>query len=328
MRRREFIMLLGGAAATWPNLVAAQLSGRRTLIAMLVSGSSDGYSRNVVQAFRHGLQELGYSEGRDLEIVYRYANGYPERMPALAAELVKLKPDVIVTTSTSAALAVKHATNTVPIVSAILTDPVGNGLAASEARPGGNVTGIEFTLNGLTGKQLQLARDVIPQTSIVGLVAHMKSASNPPQRRDAEAAANALGIRLVPADIDLPDQFGTTFEAFARERVDWVIVLGDALFISERDRIARLARSLRLPTIFALREHVEAGGLISYGVDLAANHKRAAYYVDRILKGTKAGDLPIEFPTKLALTINLKTAKEFGIEVPPTIIARADEVIE
>jgi len=327
IERRKFLATLGGAAATWPNSVAAQLSVRRALIAMLVSGSSDGYSRHV-QAFRRGLQGLGYSEGRDIEIVYRYADGDPARMPALAAELVKLDPSVIVTTSTSAALAAKQATTTVPIISAILTDPVGNHLAVSEARPGGNVTGIEFTLMGLTGKQLELAREVIPQTSTVGLVAHMKSASNPPQRRDAEAAANALGIRLMPADIDLPDQLGPTFQAYARNGVDWVIVLGDALFISERDRIASLAMSLRLPTIFATREHVEAGGLISYGVDLAANHERAAYYVDKVLKGAKAGDLPIEFPTKLALTINLKTAKALGLDMPLFLQQRADEVIE
>jgi putative tryptophan/tyrosine transport system substrate-binding protein len=326
MRRREFITLLGSAAA-WPLAARAQLPAKRALIAMLVSGSSDGYSANVL-AFRRGLQELRYTEGHDLEIAYRYADGDPARMPALAAELVKLKPDVIVTTSTSAAQAAKQATTAVPIVSSILTDPVGNGLAASEARPGGNVTGIQFTLGGLTGKQLELAREVMPQTSTVGLLVHMKSASNPPQRRDAEAAANTLGIRVVPTDINRPDQLDTAFQVYARQSVDWVIVLGDALFNSERDRIASLAISLRLPTIFSNRENVKAGGLISYGVDLAANHHRAAYYVDKILKGAKAGDLPIEFPTKLALAINLNTAKTLGLNIPPTVVAGADEVIE
>ena len=156
----------------------------------------------------------------------------------------------------------------------------------------------------------------------------MKSASNPPQRRDAEGAANTLGIKIVPTDIDLPEQLGTAFQVYAREGVDWVIVLGDALFNSERDRIASLAISLRLPTIFSNRENVEVGGLISYGVDLAANHHRAAYYVDKILKGAKAGDLPIEFLTKIALTINLNTAKTLGLKIPPMLIAGADEVIE
>ena len=326
MRRRDFITLLGGAAA-WPNPVAAQPRARRELVAMLVAGTSDGYSDRV-RAFRHGLEKLGYIEGRDLDIVERYSDGDPARLTALAGELVKLKPDVIVTTSTSSALAVKQATTVVPIVSAILTDPVGQGLAASEARPGGNVTGIQFTLKGLTGKQLDFAREVIPQTSSVGLLVHMKNASNPPQRSDAEAAANASGIRLVPVDVDLADQLGVAFQAFASERVEWVIGLGDSLFVSERDQIAALAISLRLPTIFPDREFVAAGGLISYGIDNVANHERAAYYVDKILKGAKAGDLPIEFPTKLRLSINLKTAKTLGLDVPPMLLARADEVIE
>jgi ABC-type uncharacterized transport system substrate-binding protein len=243
-------------------------------------------------------------------------------------ELVKLKPDVIVTTSTSAALAAKQATTAVPIISAILTDPIGNGLAASEARPGGNVTGIEFTLKGLTGKRLELAREVLPHTSSVGLLANMKSASNPPQRRDIEAAANASGMRLVPVDVGLADQFGTAFQAFARERVDWVVVLGDSLFVSNRDQIAALGISLRLPTMLPEREHVTAGGLMSYGIDITANFERAAYYVDKILKGAKASDLPIEFPTKVVLSINLKTAKAIGVTIPPTLLARADEVIE
>jgi putative ABC transport system substrate-binding protein len=294
---------------------------------MLVSGSSDGYSE-YVESFRQGLQRLGYIEGRDVEIAYRYSDGDPVRLPALAAELVTLKPDVIVTASTSAAVAAKQATTTIPIISAILTDPIGNGLAVSVAHPGGNVTGIEFTLEGLAGKQYELAREVVPATSSVGLLVHMKNPSNPPQRRDAETAAAVLGIRLVPVDVDMPDQIDTAFQAYARERVDWVAVLADSLFISERSRIAALAISLRLPTIFNAREHVEAGGLISYGVDLLANYQRAADYVDKILKGAKAGELPIEFPAKLKLVINLKTAKALGLDVPLFLQQRADEVIE
>jgi putative tryptophan/tyrosine transport system substrate-binding protein len=341
--RRELLAALGGAAA-WPNSVAAQPRARRALVAMLVAGTSVGYS-GLVQAFRRGLQKFGYIEGRDFDIVDRYADGDPTRLPALAMELVKLKPDVIVTTSTSSALAAKQATTAVPITSAILTDPIGKGLAASEARPGGNVTGIEFTLRGLTGKQLELAREVIPQTSSVGLLVNMKNASNPPQRRDVEAAANASSIRLVPVDVGLADQLGAAFQAYARERVDWVVVLGDSLFVSNRDQIAALAISLRLPTIFAQREHVLAGGLMSYGIDIAANFERVAYYVDKILKGAKAGDLPIEFPTKVVLSINLtpggrlcrphsqgrkaiRPTSRAGLEVPPTLLARADEVIE
>jgi putative tryptophan/tyrosine transport system substrate-binding protein len=327
MRRRSFIALLAGAAATWPNFVAAQPSAKRALVAMLVSGSSVGYSK-FVEAFRQGLLRLGYIEGRDLQIAYRYADGDPARLPALAAELVKLKPDVIVTASTSAAVAAKQATTTIPIVSAILTDSIGNGLAVSVAHPGGNVTGIEFTLEGLAGKQFELARKVLPTTSSVGLLVHMKNPSNPPQRRDAETAAAVLGIRLVPVDVDLPDQLDTAFQACARERVDWVAVLADSLFISERNRIAALAISLQLPTIFNFREQVEAGGLISYGIDQPANYQRAADFVDKILKGAKAGELPIEFPAKLQLVINLKTAKAIGLDVPLQLQQLADEVIE
>jgi ABC-type uncharacterized transport system substrate-binding protein len=327
VRRREFIALLGGTAAAWPTSIFAQPHGIRALVAMLVAGTSDGYSSQV-QAFRRGLQKLGYTEGRDVAIVDRYSDGDSTRLPALAAELVKLKPDVIVTTSTSTAVAAHQATTTVPIVSAILTDPVGNGLAESEARPGGNVTGIEFTLKGLTAKMLELAREVIPQTSSIGLLVNMKNASNPAQRRDAEAAANAVNLRVVPVDVGMADQLGGAFQVYVRERVDWVLVLGDSLFLSERNRIATSAISLRLPTIFPQREHVAAGGLISYGIDVAANHERAAYYVDKILKGARPGDLPIEFPTKVVLSINVKTARILGVAVPPALLGRADEVIE
>ena len=229
---------------------------------------------------------------------------------------------------TSAALAAKQATTTIPIVSAVVTDPIGNGLAVSVAHPGGNVTGIQFTLEGLAGKKFELARKILPATSNVGLLVHMKNPSNPHQRRDAETAAAVLGIRLVPVDVDLPDQLDAAFQACARERVDWVVVLADSLFISERNRIAALAISLQLPTIFNFREHVEAGGLISYGIDQPANYQRAADFVDKILKGAKAGELPIEFPAKLQLVINLKTEKAIGLDVPLYLQQLADEVIE
>jgi len=285
--RREFTVLLGAALA-WPNSVVAQVLARAPLVAMLVAGSAKGYSRHV-QAFRRGLEELGYAEGRNLEIIYRYSDGDPARLPALAEELVKLKPDVIVTTNTSAALAAKQATTIIPIVSTTLTDPIGNGLAASQAHPGANVTGIEFTIAGLTGKQLELAREVVPHTSTVGVLVHMKSASNPPQRRDAEAAAKTLGIRLVAIDVEAPEQLRTAFDTFVSEQVDWVLVLADALFTNERTRIAQIAISLRLPTIYPLRELVEAGGLISYGVDMVASHKRRHTMLTKFSRGATLG---------------------------------------
>ena len=326
MNRRTFIAGLGGSALAWPDPVLAEPAARHALIAMLVSGSLQSWSANVA-AFQQRLRELGYLEGQ-IEILYRYADGDQARMPALAMELVKLQPDVVVTTSTATALAAKRATTTIPIVSAILTNPEGLGLAESDAHPGGNVTGIRFTVEGLTGKQLDFVRELIPGITKVGLLVNPTDPSNPPQRRDAENGARTLGLGLVPVDVDMPDKLDTAFQALARERVDMVAILADAMFYSQRARIAALAMSLRLPTIFPIREHVEVGGLISYGVDLAANHRQAADYVDKILKGASVGDLPLEFPTKLALVINLKTAKSLGLTVPPSLLARADEVIE
>ena len=326
MKRRAFITVLGGAAFAWLDPAVAEPAARRALIAILVSGSSESWSANV-NAFQQRLRELGYLEGQ-IDSVYRYADGDQGRMPALAVELVSLKPDVIVTTSTAAALAAKRATTTIPIVSAILTDPVGLGLATSDARPGGNVTGIRFTLDGLTGKQFELARQVSPGITKVGLLVNPTDPSNPPQRRDAESGARALGLGFAPVDADTPDKLDTAFQALARERVDWVAVLADAMFYSQRIRIAALAMSFRLPTIFPISEHVEAGGLISYGIDMPANHRRVADYVDKILKGASAGDLPLEFPTKLKLVINLKTAKILGLTIPPTLLAIADEVAD
>ena len=326
LKRREFITLVGGAAFGWVNPVVAEHATRRMLLAVLVSQSLQSWSANVA-AFQQRLRQLGYLEGQ-VDIIYRYADGDQGRIPALAVELVGLKPDVIVTTSTAAALAAKRATTTIPIVSAILTDPIGQVLALSDARPGGNVTGMRFTLDGLTGKQFELAREVIPQITNVGLLVNPTDPSNPPQRSDAENGARALGLGLVPVDVDMPDKLDTALQTLARERVDLVAVLADAMFYSQRARIAALATSLHLPTIFPIREHVEAGGLISYGIDMAANHRRAADYVDKILKGARVADLPLEFPTKLYLVINLKTAKALDLTIPASFLLRADEVIE
>jgi ABC-type uncharacterized transport system substrate-binding protein len=326
IKRREFITLLSAATFACADPVVAQPSARRALIAMLVSGSQQGWSANI-EAFIQRLRELGYSEAQ-IECIYRYADGDTERVHASAEELVGLRPDVIVTTSTAATLAAKQATKTIPIVSTILTDPVGQGLAASEAHPGGNITGIQFTLDGLRAKQLELLREITAGVTKVGLLVNMGNPSNTAQRRDVEAGASVVGVELVPADVRVPDKLDEAFQGLANNGVDWVAVLADAMFYSQRSRIAALAMALRLPTIFPMHEHVEAGGLISYGIDAAASHRRAADFVDRILKGASAGDLPIEFPTRLKLVVNLKTAKAIGIEVPPTLVARADEVIE
>ncbi len=326
MQRREFITLLGGAVA-WPDVVFAQRTERVARIGCLVSGSQDSHGQ-FVNAFRQALGQLGYVEGRDFMLDLRWAEGRVERLPALADELARLAPDVVVTAIAAAAIAAKQAMPTIPIVSASLSDPIGLGLVASHNRPGGNVTGILITVDGLVGKQLELAREVVPGASRIGMLVNMRNPSNAVQRRDAEAAAPALGIDLVPVDVRSPEDVDAAFQTLTRERSAFVLVLSDLIFVTGRRRIAEMAIAARLPTMYGLREFAEAGGLVSYGIDVRENWRRAAYFVDRILKGEKPADLPVELPTKFELVINLKTAKALGLTVPPSLLARADEVIE
>jgi ABC-type uncharacterized transport system substrate-binding protein len=326
MRRRDFFTLLGGAAAAWPRGVLAQVLSRRPLIAVLSAQSSASASR-LVSGFTQRLQELGYVAGRDVDIAYRYADGDLARLPALADELVRLTPDVLVAFSTPAAIAASQATAAIPIVAANVTDPVAFGLVASHARPGGNVTGTLATLDTLPEKQLAFAAEVVRGAVKVGMLLTGFQA-HAVQRKGAEGAAAALAIKLMPVEVRLPDDLDAAFQSLARERVDGVLVLQDPMFLTERRRIAMLAIAARLPTIFGFREHVEAGGLMSYGIDLRANYRRAADYVDKILKGTKPGDLPVELPARFELVVNLKTAKALGIDVPLHLQQLADEVIE
>jgi len=249
-------------------------------------------------------------------------------LPLLANELVRLKPDVIVTGSTEAVFAAKQATAAIPIVSTALTDPVAFGLVESQARPGGQVTGILITLDGLTGKQLELLLELVPGATRIGMLFNSRNRTHTVSQRDAKAAANALGVTLVPVDIGAANELNAGFQTFVRERVELVLMLADALFMSERRQIADLAAAAQLLSIYTFREYAVAGGLISYGVNLRESNRRAAAYVDKILKGSKPADLPVEFPTKLEMVINLKTAKALGITIPPVVLARADEVIE
>jgi ABC-type uncharacterized transport system substrate-binding protein len=327
VKRRAFITLLGGAAAAWPRGVLAQVLSRRPLIAVLSAQSSASASR-LVSGFAQRLQELGYVAGRDVDIVYRYADGDLARLPALADELVRLTPDVLVAFSTQAAIAASQATAAIPIVAANVTDPVAFGLVASHARPGGNVTGTLATLDTLPEKQLAFAAEVVRGAVKVGMLLNVGFQAHAVQRKGAEGAAAALAIKLMPVEVRLPDDLDAAFQSLARERVDGVLVLQDPMFLTERRRIAMLAIAARLPTIFGFREHVEAGGLMSYGIDLRANYRRAADYVDKILKGTKPRDLPVELPAKFELVVNLKTAKALGIDVPLHLQQLADEVIE
>src|SRR5262245_7564668 len=323
MRRREFISLVGGAVVAWPRAVIAQVSPGRAVVAVLSTTTAAHWS-----GFSQGLQELGYVEGRDIDIVYRYAQGDQQRLPLLAHELVRLKPDVIVTGSTDATVAVKQATAVIPIVCSVMTDPVAFGLVESQARPGGQVTGILSALEGMTGKRLELLLELMPGATRVGMLLNSSSRAQRFSEQEVRAAANALGVTLVPVDVRAANELNAGFQTFVRERVKLVLMLGDALVMTERRQIADLAIAAQLPTIYSFREYPVAGGLVSYGINLRESNRRAAAYVDKILKGSKPGDLPVEFPTKLEMVINLKTAKALGITIPPLVLARADEVIE
>jgi putative ABC transport system substrate-binding protein len=324
MRRREVIGAIT-AATVWPQALAAQSSTQRPPLIAFLSGVSEERNRHLVSGFAQGLHELDDAEGRDFDIIYRFAEGHADRLPALAEELVRLKPSVIFAGYTPAAVAARAVTSTIPIVCPLLADPIGLGLIASQSRPGGNVTGVLFRSEGLAGKQLEIAAQLIPNLAEVGLLANVAS---PIDRREAESAAQSLGVKLIPVEVRRPDELNTAFQTFTNDQVQAVIVLVDAMFFNERQRIAALAAAARLPAVYGFRDHVDAGGLISYGVDLADNFHRAAFYVHKILNGAKPADLPVEFPTKLELVINLKVANAIGITVPPLLFARANEVIE
>jgi putative ABC transport system substrate-binding protein len=326
--RRELLAAVGGAAAAWPFAAFGQASDKRLRrIGYLGGSSSTAAAKNVV-AFLEGMRAHGYVEGRDIEIDYRWAEGHLQRLPTLAEELVRSKIDLILAGLVHAAVAANAATKTIPIVCPVLADPVRLGLIKSDARPGGNVTGLLEWVEGLPGKHLELVHDLIPSVTKIGLVVNPDNVHNLTQRRELETAAGTKDIKIVSIEARIPEDVDSIFPTLSRERVDAVIVLRDAMFYGERGRIAASAMAARLPTVYGFREHVDAGGLISYGISLPESSRRAADYVVKILKGAKPGDLPVEFPTKLELVINLKTARALGLQVPPTLIARADEVIE
>jgi putative ABC transport system substrate-binding protein len=324
MKRRELITLLGGAAVLWPGNGFGQTPPRRPLIGFL-NNSSKAAVLPYYSSFPLGLRELGYIEGRDYALEERDADGSVSRLQLLAEELVSLKPDLIVAGSTPAALAAKRATASVPIVGLLMTDPVGMGLIKSEARPGTNVTGILIRVEGLSAKQLEIALDLVPGASKIGALINPDNPSNEVQRREADAAAAKLGVKLVPIEARIADEIGAAFQTFVRERASFVTVFSNATL---RRQIAASALAVRMPTIYSDRESVESGGLISYGTNWREVYHRGAYYVDRILKGEKPADLPVEFPTKIELVVNLATAKAIGLAVPQALLARADEVIE
>jgi putative ABC transport system substrate-binding protein len=279
------------------------------------------------EAFRQGLRGLGYVEGQNIALEERWAEGRFDRLPSLAAELVRLKVDILVTASTPAAQAGQQATQSIPIVLTNVSDPVESGLVSSLARPGGNVTGLSLMHPELAGKRLELLKEVIPKLSRVAVLSNPANPIMPPLLRETEAAARALGVQLQVVEVRDPSDFDSAFSAMTRERAGALVVLPDAIFQNERTRIAGLAAKARLPAMYAWREAVDAGGLMAYGASVPDIFRRAATYVDKILKGTKPADLPVEQPKKFEFVINLKAAKQIGLTIPPNVLARADKVI-
>jgi putative ABC transport system substrate-binding protein len=325
MKRREFITLLGGTAACAPLSAWAQQSP--PLIGVLEGASAKSMAERY-DAFRAGLRQLGYVEGRNIRIEYRYADGFLDRLPALAAEIVRLNPTVIVSAPVPANLAARKATSTIPIVMANGADPVSFGLVESLSRPGGNVTGLTNFAEDLASKQLDIIRELLPHMVRVGALVNVENPLHVPQWRETQAAADKASLALLRFDYHVPDDLERAFDYFAGERVEAVLVPPDVTFATHRVRIVELAAKARLPSIYFNRESVLTGGLLSYGVDTVENYRRAAVFVDKILKGAKPADLPVERPTKFEFVINLKTAKALGLTVPPSLLARADEVIE
>ena len=327
MRRREFIALLGGAAASGSFVAHAQTAGTRRLIVYFNSGRQETNAANVA-AFLNGMHALGYAEGHSFDIAYRFADENTARLGTLADEVIQLQPDVIVAGQTSVALAAKKVTQSVPIICALLVEPVSMGLIANYAHPGGNVTGALAAVEDLDEKQVEIVVEVLPGATTIGLLVNPTNPAVQPQQQKIEAAARTKGIKVVVAEAGTRADLEPAFNSLLAAGVRFVIVARDALFFNERRRVAELAATLRLPTSHGSKEEVEAGGLISYGVSVSANYGRTAYFVDKIFKGAKPADLPVEFATRLAMAVNLKTAKALGISVPPTLLATADEVIE
>jgi len=325
--RRALLGTLTGGLLLAPRVANAQPARKVSRIGYLTAGSVNS-NPGVLEAFRQGLRDLGWVEGQNIAIEYRSAEGRFDRLPDLAAELVRLKVDVIVAVPTPAALAAKNATGTVPIVGVSLTEPVGIGLITSLARPGGNVTGVSYSVGtDIFGKDLGLLKEVVPKVRRVAVLSNPDGPVQPLTISNVKAAARSLGLQLQLVEARGPGDFDGAFAAMTRERAGALLVVTDPVFIPHRARLVGLAAKNRLPSIFTQRADVEAGGLLSYGPNFADMYRRAAAYVDKILKGAKPADLPVEQPTKFELVINLKTAKTLGLTIPPSLLARADEVI-
>jgi len=326
VNKRQFITLLGGAAAAWPLAAWAQQSAKMPAIGYLGGGGPTG-QRAWVDAFVQRLRELGWIEGRTVAIEYRWGEGRADRYAEIAAEFVRLKVDVILANGTEPAIAAKQATSVIPIVFPVAGDPIGSHLVSSLARPGGNVTGLSNLGSGLAAKRLELLRDVVPELRQLAVMANVDYSGGLTESDEIEAAARTLHVEIISLPIRRKEDIAPAFERL-KGRAEALYTVGDPLSHTHRVRINTFALAAHLPTMFPQREYVEAAGLMSYGTNYVDLNRRAADYVDKILRGAKPGDLPVQQPTKFDLVVNLATAKALGITVPESFLARADEVIE
>ena len=324
MNRREFIAGLGSVAA-WP--LTARGANQRPLIAGLSSVTKQQLAP-LLAAFMEGMRDFGWKDGNNFDITIRVADNELSQLPVLAGELLRTKPDLMIAFDPPCASAVYAVTRSLPIVSALLTDPVGMGLVANYAHPGGNLTGMVVAVEGLSTKQVELATALIPGVTTLGVVVNPTNPTSERQHQEIETSATASGIRVVAAEVRAERDLQPAFQALVDAKVQGVIGIRDGLLLTNAARVGQLAITFRLPTVFGLREQVVAGGMIGYGVNLKANYRRAAYFVNRILNGTAPSDLPLEFPTQIEMIVNLKTAKSLGTTIPASLLARADEVIE
>jgi putative ABC transport system substrate-binding protein len=329
MKRREFLRLAGGGAALpLTATIAARAQPARMRRIGFLGNSTAALEANLTGPFRDELRTLGYQEERNIHIEYRWAEGRYERLPRLVAELLAAKVEVIVTAGTPATLAVKRATTTVPLVMVAVGDPVGTGIIPSLARPGGNITGLSSIAPDLEGKRLELLRELVPGLAHVGVFWNPSNAFHAVSMKQARAAAGALKIKLLLLSVKKAEDLDAAFAELLKQKPEALLIFADRVFLHNRRPIVDFATRQRLPSVNAYREVVEAGGLLSFGPSYEDMHRRAADYVDKILKGTKPGDLPVELPRKFILRVNLKAAKAIGLKLPESFLLRADQVIE
>ena len=328
MRRRAFITLIGGAAAAWPFAARAQQGGKKYTIGLFCAAIRLPENAPAWIAFLGAMRELGWIEGKNVVFEGRYADNRLERLPALAEELLRLNVDVIVAIGTLAPLAAKRATSTIPIVMTAAGDPLGSGLVASLAEPGGNITGMSLMAPDLGGKRLELLKELLPRFARVAVLWNAANPYSTNVFKETQVAGRVLGVQVQSLEVRNPEDLDGAFEAARQQHPDALVSVEDPFTATYRKRITDFAIAARLPSLYGLREDVDAGGLVSYGANLAELFRRAAGYVDKILKGAKPADLPVQQPTTFELVVNLNTARLLGLEIPPTLLARADEVIE